>query len=395
MLRTQRKAIGVFFATAMVAVVVPGLLFAEPAAAVEFPGPDPGAASAKFVEGQLVLENAVVAVTWRVAKGEFRLVQIEDRIARQTLHLRSAEAFRIELAEGGRLAASELRVAEELKLARLEPEQEALQAALREPGWRATVRLASPDDRFDIRWSATLRDHSNTIRTELAIAPHQTPAGLEGAIVLELGQAEAKVAGTVSGSPLVSGNLFFACEHPLAENRVAKEHAECAARYRGGAESGEAWLRSAVVGVAPPGQLRRAFLYYVERERARPYRLFLHYNSWWDISWPDRRMDEAKCLEVMGQFGREMFEKRGVPLDSFVFDDGWDDPKTPWKFHGGFPNGFAPHQEAAKKQRSAIGVWLSPWGGYGQAKTDRLEYGKTQGFETNSRGFSPMITKSR
>ena len=164
--------------------------------------------------------------------------------------------------------------------------------------------------------------------------------------------------------------------------------AECVACYRGGAESAEAWSRSAVVGVAPPGQLRRAFLYYVERERARPYRLFLHYNSWWDIAWPDRRMDEAKCLAVMEHFGREMYQKRGVPLDSFVFDDGWDDPKTLWKFHDGFPNGFAPHQKAAEKQESAIGVWLSPWGGYGQAKTDRLEYGKTQGFETNSRGLS-------
>ena len=222
----------------------------------------------------------------------------------------------------------------------------------------------------------------------LAIVPKQTPAGLEGAIVLEVDQAEAKVAGTVSGSPIVAGNLFFACEHPLADNRVVDGRAECAARYRGGAESAEAWSRSAVVGVAPPGQLRRAFLYYVERERARPYRLFLHYNSWWDIAWPDRRMDEAKCLEVMEHFGREMYQKRGVPLDSFVFDDGWDDPKTLWKFHDGFPNGFAPHQKAAEKQKSAIGVWLSPWGGYGQAKTDRLEYGKTQGFETNSRGFS-------
>ena len=99
-------------------------------------------------------------------------------------------------------------------------------------------------------------------------------------------------------------------------------------------------------------------------------------------------MDEARCLGVIDHFGRELFEKRGVALDSFVFDDGWDDPKTLWQFHSGFPNGFAPHQAAAAKQKSAVGVWLSPWGGYGQGKVDRLAFGRKEGFETNSRGFS-------
>ena len=150
----------------------------------------------------------------------------------------------------------------------------------------------------------------------------------------------------------------------------------------------EKWEPSSVIGVAPSGQLRRGFLYYLERERARPYRLFLHYNSWWDIAWPDRKMNEAQCLEVIDIFGRELVEKRGVAVDSFVFDDGWDDNRTLWRFHSGFPHGFAPLEAAAKKYGSAVGTWLSPWGGYSRAKTERLEYGKTQGFETNRRGFS-------
>ncbi len=35
-----------------------------------------------------------------------------------------------------------------------------------------------------------------------------------------------------------------------------------------------------------------------------------------------------------------------------------------------------------------MGVWLSPFGGYGRPKEDRLKYGRTQGFETNSHGFA-------
>jgi len=35
-----------------------------------------------------------------------------------------------------------------------------------------------------------------------------------------------------------------------------------------------------------------------------------------------------------------------------------------------------------------LGAWLSPFGGYGKAKAERLKYGQQQGFETNKSGFS-------
>ena len=355
---------------------------------MEFPGPEPGSASGQLADGQLVLENRVLAATWGVTEGEFRLVELEDRIAHQGLRLKNSEAFRIELADGRRLAASEFQIVGKPELVRLDPEDGTAQASVHDTGWQANVALQSHDGRIGVRWSATLRDHSNYVRTVLTLVPRQMPIGVARVVVFESGGLRAAVTGTVSGSPVVAGNLFFACEYPLAENRVEGDRAECVARYRWGSTSKEAWSRSAVVGVAPPDQMRRAFLYYVERERARPYGLFLHYNSWWDIAWPGRQMDEAQCLDVIDQFGRELYEKRGVALDSYVFDDGWDDPKTLWQFHDGFPNGFKPHEKAAAEQDSEIGVWLSPWGGYGQAKADRLAYGKTQGFETNSRGFS-------
>jgi hypothetical protein len=388
MFTKQRLGIGLWLNAMAVAMLGLSGWFGNSAAAIEFPGPDPGTASARLADGRLILENAVLAATWSTAEGEFRLIQVEDRIAHQTLAPKASETFRVLLADGSRIEASQFRLTGEPKLTRLEPEQKALQPSAQPAGWRATLQLTSLDSHLDVRWNATLRDQSNYVRTELTLVPKQSPANLSGAVVLEAGPLKARVAGTVSGSPVIAGNLFFACEHPLAENQVEDDRIECLSRYRSGPDALEEWTRSAALGVTPPGQLRRAFLYYVERERARPYRLFLHYNSWWDIAWPGRQMDEAQCLDVVRHFGREMFERRGVALDSFVFDDGWDDPKTLWQFHDGFPRGFAPHQAAAEKQDSAVGVWLSPWGGYGQAKANRLAYGKTQGFETNSRGFS-------
>jgi len=206
--------------------------------------------------------------------------------------------------------------------------------------------------------------------------------------LLAIDAPEAKVIGEVDGSPVLAGSLFLACEHPMAANRVADGLLTCSVpRYRP-LRPGQTFSVSGVVGVAAPGQLRRSFLYYLDRERVRPYFPFVYYISWFDIAAPDRKMNEALCLDRIHAFGRELVEKRGVKLDAFVFDDGWDDNKTLWLFHAGFPNGFAPLQAAAAKYGAIIGTWISPWGGYGKAKAERLEYGKTQGFETNPRGFS-------
>jgi len=103
---------------------------------------------------------------------------------------------------------------------------------------------------------------------------------------------------------------------------------------------------------------------------------------------------DAECVEVIEGFGTQLTTQRAVQLDSFVFDDGWDDPKTLWKIlKGNFPDGFAPLQEHVEKYGSKVGLWLSPWGGYGKAKADRLAYGKTQGFETGKAGFSLVDEK--
>ena len=77
-------------------------------------------------------------------------------------------------------------------------------------------------------------------------------------------------------------------------------------------------------------------------------------------------------------------------MKAFLFDDGWDDNRTLWKLNSGFPDGFTKIKKAAESYNAGIGVWLSPFGGYGKAKMLRIEYGRKQDppFETNERGFS-------
>src|SRR5208282_4214994 len=152
-------------------------------------------------------------------------------------------------------------------------------------------------------------------------------------------------------------------------------------------KAGQSLKYSSVIGVSPTGQMRRGFLNYVERERAHPYRPFLHYNSWYDIGYGNR-YDQAAALDAIRSIGEELNVKRGVKIDSFLFDDGWDDVRSLWSFDPGFPDGFAPLKMAAAKYGAAPGIWLSPWGGYGKAKEERMKYGRRQGFEMNKGGFA-------
>ena len=145
-----------------------------------------------------------------------------------------------------------------------------------------------------------------------------------------------------------------------------------------------------VTGVSPEGQKRRAFLYYLERERARPYKQFLHYNCWWDITTDDASsFTSDQLLERMNAWNEKLIKPFGVKLQSFVFDDGWDNVDSVWYFDPvKFPEGFTPEAELCRKFNSGIGVWMSPFGGYGSNKQRRIEAAPRQGLETNEKGFS-------
>ena len=356
--------------------------------AIEFPGPDPGKAVATLDGNRLVLANNVVAAAWELDPGGWRLVEVVDRTSEDAARAGPGRIAVKTKADDGTVGQCALVPAGNVVLERIEAQPESLPVARRSAGWRASLALASADGRLHADWQATIRDGAGYMGQQLTLRAETEAVRVEEVDLLGLVAPGAEVAGAVDGSPVVAGRFFFACEHPLADNRVDQGRVIGSARCFEPLRPGQSWTRTAVIGVAPAGQLRRAFQCYVERERPRPYRLFLHYNSWWDIAWPDRLMDERQCLDVIETFGRELVERRGVAIDSFVFDDGWDDPETLWEFHSGFPNGFEPLRRAAEKYGSAVGTWFSPWGGYGARKAKRLEYGKTQGFETNSRGFS-------
>jgi hypothetical protein len=355
---------------------------------VAYPGPEPGPAQAFERDSELVLSNKVMECRWSITQGHIKPLSVTNKHSRTTLRLQNGECFQLSLANGRTLNASDLTIARGPKIERLPTDQRTHRLGGRHGGGQISTALTTTDESLTVQWRVTLHDGSNYVRQQIRLLPKANELGLQEIVLVHLTSREAKPVGTVDGSPVVIKEMFFAFEHPLAKTQVMNSELRCSLHRTAPLKPGDEQTYSSVTGVVPRGQLRRAFLYYVERERAQPYRPFLHYNSWYDIGYGPEKILEPEALKVIDLFGRELIERRKVAMDSFVWDDGWDDPATLWRFHEGFPNGFATPHERAARYGSALGAWLSPWGGYGKPKEERMRYGREQDFETNRNGFS-------
>lgn len=348
-------------------------------------GLQPGNAEVSTKDGVITLQNAALNAKWSVRGDKLRGISFTGASLPALVAL-PQDAFTIVFADGRVLPAGSMRVVEGPRIEVLNPDAQASRLEEHFGGQRAIVRLEDPGSELAVEWSAVLRDGDNYIRQEVKFSAAKE-AAIKEVRLFDFKLPFAQMQGTVKGSPVTAGNLYLGFEHPLSRCAIETERVVCAIDRELPVKAGQSVSYSSVIGVAPAGQMRRGFLNYLERERAHPYRPFLHYNSWYDIGYGNR-YDQAAALDVIHAFGEELTVKRGVKLDSFLYDDGWDDPRSLWSFNGGFPEGFAPLKSAAAKYGAAPGIWLSPWGGYDKAKEERLKYGQQQGFEMNKGGFA-------
>jgi hypothetical protein len=334
----------------------------------------------------LSLENDEVTITCETKAGHLLPGSVQDKKTGQRVKL-GADLFTLVLTNGEILHSGQFKLTGKPRVAPLPVNTTAARFAERLPGREIVANLASSDGNLAVEWRIILRDGSRYVRQKMILRADKTALPLKGVGMLEAPNVTAHATGTVDGCPVADKTTFYAVEHPLSVNRAEMGFIRCYLPRSSAIEPGESLECSLVVGFTRPGQLRRDFLAYLERERAHPYRPFLHYNSWYDIGYFSR-YDQAATLNVIHAFGEELTVKRGVKLDSFLFDDGWDDPKTLWKFSADFPNGFAPLQAAAAQYGAAPGIWLSPWGGYGEPHQERIKYGRQEGFEIRDGNFS-------
>ncbi|GGH17236.1 enterotoxin [Silvibacterium dinghuense] len=342
--------------------------------------------SAAWAAGpQPVFGNRVVSANVQNDGGRLRLGVLEDRSTHAQLPL--GEAFVLVLQDGREVPASSMKMEGGFTESVLEASPEAARAAEHLPGRELCAELKDEGSGAMVHWCMIARGDAPYLRQEITIHAGGRSLPLADVEMLHFHDDEAKVVGSVAGSPMISGEFFRGFEHPLSYSEVKDGEAVAGLKRTLPLDAGQSITYSSVAGVTHPGQMRRDFLAYIELERAHPYRTFLHYNTWYDLGFGERFGADG-VLNRMHAFGEELVRKRGVVMDSFLMDDGWDNTSSLWGFDSGFPDGFAPLRATAKQYGFGIGVWLSPWGGYDKEKSERIAYGKREGYEIVKDGYA-------
>jgi hypothetical protein len=236
-------------------------------------------ASAVLTTDDISLGNDAITAVWSIAGGVFRPARISDGLNRAALPV-PAQAFALTLADKSIIAAGDMRITSPPRMEPLASNPRASRLTERVMGRSVRLTLQDASRRIEAVWRAVLRDGSRYIRQELILRALGDAVPLREITLLDFNVPNAVVTGTVRGTPIVAANAFFGFEHPLANNGVDAERVRCRMTRTLPLRPGTTLTVSSVIGVARAGQMRRDFLAYIERERARPYHSFLHYNSW-------------------------------------------------------------------------------------------------------------------
>jgi len=178
------------------------------------------------------------------------------------------------------------------------------------------------------------------------------------------------------GQPVFGPNFFAGVEHPVAENLVHPRGARALCRLALAVDLGATPYRPPP-SVLGPGGLDD-FWDYLDTLRPVPARLFTLTNNWYHLG-ATGLMDEAHVAAEVAGFAA-VSARHDLPIDAVVLDDGWegewDDASGIWGrlAPSRFPGGLA-------ALGPAMGLWLSPFGGYGGRAQDRFDWAAAHGLE--------------
>ena len=184
------------------------------------------------------------------------------------------------------------------------------------------------------------------------------------------------------GQPVFGDDLFMGVEFPAAHNDFKNNQINCWHYVAQKLNQKNYYVsHPVVVGFSESQQIKPAFFNYIKTLRPRLDDPFVLYNTWYDI----RDFSYPRLLNTIRNFKSTLIDKYHLNLNAFVIDDGWDDVHSVWEINKQkFPQGFTPLVNELKKMHSALGLWISPWNGYDQARNQRVKWAAAHGFKTSA-----------
>ncbi|HEX7348575.1 MAG TPA: enterotoxin [Rhodanobacteraceae bacterium] len=321
--------------------------------------------------------NATVAATWQIDHGALNDLIVTDELHHAPINVTTP--FALTFKDGTTLTTSDFKLQGALHETALPADANAARLVEHYPGQAVAGRFVAPRKHIAIDWKLVQREGSDYLREIVTVTALDRDAPITKVALFGVQAPDVLVDGSVDGSPVISHDDWIAFEQPMSKAEAWSGKVRLWMNRTLPLRHGQSVTYSAVIGVAHAGQMRRDFATYIQRERAHPYRPFLLYNSWFDIGYFNQ-YTQAEALNRIDAIGRELATDRHVKIDSFVFDDGWDDHGGAWHFSKDFPDGFVPVCKAAEQYGAQPGVWLSPWGGYGKPHAERVAGARKLGY---------------
>lgn len=374
---------------------------------VTFPGTLPGTATAS-VNGKVAnIANNAISVDFDFTSG-VAIKKVENKLTNSQVPFNSKSAFSFTY-QGKEISLESFSATSQPQVVSLTPKQNTGSFADAYPG-KAIVQVFQggqniPDElkKLKLVYRAELLEDSNYVRQVLEIEnPGNQPVDITNVTMVDA-QVTGRVEGKDDGSPILLGQdkketAWVGGESPLAKVSVSSGKALVKLPRVHDLLAGKPWEIATTIGVVPQDQMRRAFSYYIERERCRSRRTFLHFQSWFDLkpTGSARLMiNHQEMLAAEKMFFDEM-NKRDAAVDSYWVDDGWDylrDPKhndesklNVWDFDPTeFSNGFSEDLKVMESQGAKLSVWMSPFGGYGTSAQRRAQLGNSKLQDQNKR----------
>ncbi|HKD91566.1 MAG TPA: hypothetical protein VKB56_06665, partial [Terriglobales bacterium] len=224
--------------------------------------PDPGPARAEVATTSFRVGNGVIEATWQVRNGAISGAELHDLISHRTIPAPPAP-FVLLMKDGRVISPADLHPSKSPVAANISAQLSAAAASQRVAGKQITFEADDPQTGLHAIWRAIILDGANYFRQEITLSATRSAIAIAEVRLVDWNLPDAQVVGAVKGSPVVAGTIFTGFEHPLSGCAVGGGRARCALDRALPLQPGAPVTYSSVIGVAPAGQLRRAFLYYL------------------------------------------------------------------------------------------------------------------------------------
>ena len=198
-------------------------------AAVEYPGTNPGAATASKKGETYTVSNELLSAdfTWKDGGVQFGGFKSADG---SVLVSGDAPVFQITLADKRVLSSADM-VASAPKIINLKGDPNSLTISKQLPGKAISSTFTAPDGSFSVEWRAVLRNGSHYLRQEYTIKAADKPVYFNTITPLQV------IPTATGGTPTISGNtthgtvvvtekLFMGLETPMSAMTVGMQGAE-------------------------------------------------------------------------------------------------------------------------------------------------------------------------